>query len=244
LKRYNGRRRNLSAVFVGAAEGAGGPHVSISTFTQPSAPEKFQKPHFFVNGKMTMLGSSQSIFVDINESGAKFEVTASSLGGAFKGKLAGSFTAEKLSVTGNINIGIGSIDLGKLGTWNINAGVYAAANMYADLQKGDIGAEFTAGFELAGTRHSLGVISLDVNVGKLADLPAKCWNAVKEFLIKLFTDPKYWAQMAAKVLGWVEDRIRGVLENVFGLSSKEAQAIITVISAFCPIVTAVNILGR
>jgi hypothetical protein len=229
---------------IAAAEGAGGPHVSISTFTQPAAPEKFQKPHFYVNGKITVLGSSQSVFVDINESGAKFEVTGSSLGGIFKGKLAGNFTAEKLSVEGNINIGIGSIDLGKLGTWDINTGVYAAANIYADLEKAGMGALFTAGFELAGTQHSLGVIRLDVNAGKLAELPGKCWEAVKAFLIRLFTDPKYWAEMAAKVLGWVEDKITGVLESAFGLSSKEAQAIVSAISAFCPIVTAVSVLGR
>jgi hypothetical protein len=229
---------------IAAAEGTGGPHVSISTFTQPALPEKFQKPHFFVNGKMTMLGSSQSVYVDINESGANLEVTGSSIGGIFKGKLTGKFTAEELSVTGNISIGIGSIDLGPLGSWNIDTGVYAAANIYAYLKKGNIGASFSAGFELAGTKHSLGEISLDVNFGKLADLPAKCWEAVKNFLIELFKDAKYWAEMAAKLLGWVADKIAGVLESAFGLSSKEAQAIITAISAFCPIVTAVSLLGK
>ncbi|THU38328.1 hypothetical protein FAM09_16770 [Niastella caeni] len=229
---------------IAAEQGAGGPQVSISTFTQPGAPEKFQKPHFFVNGKLTLLGASQGIFVDINESGANLEVTGSSLGGVFNGKLSGSFTAENLSVTGNINVGIGSIDLGKLGTWNINTGVYAASKIYADLQNGNFGATFTAGFELAGTQYSLGDIRLDVNVGKLADLAGICWQAVKDFLIKLFTDPKYWAEMAAKVLGWVEDRITGVLTSVFGLSSSEAKAIVSAISAFCPIVTAVSILGK
>lgn len=226
-----------------AAEGSGGPQVSISTFTQPSAPEKFQKPHFFVNGKVTILGAGNSVFVDINESGANFEVSGSSLGGFFKGTLSGNFTAEKLGIVGEINIGIGSIDLGKLGTWNINTGIYANANIYADLENGSFGALFAAGFQLGGDTHSIGEISLDVNVGKLSDLPAKVFEAVKDFLVKLFTDPKYWAQMAAKVLGWVEDQIRGILENVFGLSSKDAQAILSVISAFCPIITAVNILG-
>ena len=229
---------------IAAAEGTGGPQVSIATFTQPSAPEKFQKPHFFINGKLTILGAGQGIFVDINESGANFQVTGSSLGGIFTGTLSGSFTAEMLSVTGNINVGIGSIDLGPLGTWNINTGVYASSKIYADLQKGDFGARFTAGFQLAGNQYSLGDINLDVNVGKLADLAGKCFDAVKEFLIKLFTDPKAWAEMAAKVLGWVEDKIKGILEGVFGLSPQDAAAILAVISAFCPIVTAVNVLGN
>jgi hypothetical protein len=229
---------------IAAAEGPGGPQVSIATFTQPNAPEKFQKPHFFINGKITILGAGQGIYVNINESGANFQVTGSSLGGIFSGTLSGTFTAEMLSVTGNINVGIGSIDLGPLGTWNINTGVYAASNIYADLQKGDFGATFTAGFQLAGNQYSLGDISLDVNVGKLADLAGKCFDAVKDFLIKLFTDPKAWAEMAAKVLGWVEDKIKGVLENAFGLSPKDAEAILAVISAFCPIITAVNLLGN
>lgn len=228
---------------IAAEEGSGGPQVSIATFTQPKAPERFQKPHFFINGKITVLGASQGVFVDINESGANVLVTGSSLGGFFSGTLAGSFTADMLSLTGNINIGIGSIDLGSLGTWNIDTGVYAASNIYADLQKGDFGARFTAGFQLAGNKYSLGDINLDVNVGKLADLPGKCWEAVKAFLTRLFQDPKYWAEMAAKVLGWVEDRIKGVLENVFNLSSKDAEAILSAIGAFCPIVTAVNLLG-
>lgn len=229
---------------IAAAEGTGGPHVSISTFTQPSAPEKFQKPHFYVNGKLTILGSSQGVFVDINESGANFEVTGSSLGGIFKGKLNGSFTAEKLSVTGNINIGIGSIDFGKLGTWNIDTGVYAAANIYADVEKETVGASFTAGFEFAGSKNSLGVLSLDAKVGKLTGLPAKCWQAVKDFLWELFKNAAYWAEMAAKVLGWAADKISEVLKDFFKLLPEEVRAIVSAISAFCPIITAVSILGN
>ena len=82
-----------------------------------------------------------------------------------------------------------------------------------------------------------------MNLGKLSDLPAKFFEAVKNFLVKLFTDPKEWAKMAAKVLHWVEDEIKNILEDTFGLSSKESQAILSAISAFCPIVSAVNLLG-
>ncbi|WP_103068627.1 hypothetical protein [Aquimarina sediminis] len=228
---------------IGAEEGSGGPQVSISTFTQESAPEKFREPHFFINGKMTILGAGYGIFVDINKSGANFEVSGSSLGGFFEGILTGNFTAKKLNIDGKVNVGIGAIDLGKLGTWNINTGVYAESDIYADLENGTFGAFFTAGFELGGDHHSIGKISLDVHVGKLSDLPSKLFEAVKDFLVKLFTDPKYWAEMAAKVLGWVEDQIKGILQNVFGLSSKEAQAIVSAISAFCPIVNAVNLLS-
>ncbi|WP_282126781.1 hypothetical protein [Marinifilum flexuosum] len=226
-----------------AEEGGGGPQVSISTFAQPSAPPKFQKPHFYINGKMTMLGASSGVFVDINESGANFEISGSSLGGIFKGDLSGNFSAERMNIDGDISVGIPPINLGKLGKWDINKGVYASANVYADIQKGDFGAFFTAGFELAGSKHSLGIISLNVNVDKLSDLTSKFFEAVKEFLKKVFTDPKYWAEMAAKVLGWVEDEIEGVLTNVFGLSFDEAKKILSAISAFCPIVTAVNLLG-
>lgn len=229
---------------IAAERGDGGPQVSIATYTQPNAPEKFRKPHFFINGKMTMLGAGQGIFVDINESGAEFEVSGSSIGGIFQGVLKGGFTAEKVNVGGSISIGIGSIDLGKLGKWDINTGVYAAANIYADIAGGSFGAQFTAGFELGGDKHSLGVIDLDVHVGKFSELPAKCFEAVKEMLVKLFTDPKYWAQMAAKVLGWVEDKVRSVLSGVFGLSSQQVDTIINAINAFCPIVTAVGILAE
>jgi hypothetical protein len=227
-----------------AEEGPGGPQVSISTFTQPELPEKFRDPHFFINGKMTILGSELGIFINITESGAHFEVSGASLGGIFQGVLAGNFTAKQVDIAGSINVGIGSIDLGELGTWHIDTGVYANANIFANLEDGDAGAFFTAGFELGGDNHSIGEIELDVNVGRLSDLPDKFFNAVKEFLIRIFTDPKYWAEMAAKVLGWFKGQVKDVLVNKFGLSEKEAQEIISDLSAFCPIITTVGILGK
>jgi len=170
---------------------------------------------------MTILGASNGIFVDINESGASFEVTGSSLGGIFTGTLSGNFNAEKVNVGGKITVGIGTIDLGKLGSWHIDTGVYAQSNIYADITNTTAGAIFTAGFELGGDTHSLGEIHLDVNVGKLSDLPSKFFDAVKDLLVKLFTDPKYWAEMAAKVLGWVEDKIKDALVSAFGLKPEE-----------------------
>jgi len=228
---------------IAAEEGLGGPQLSISTFTQPSAPKKFQKPHFYVNGKMTILGAEYGAFIDINESGASFEVSGSTLGGFIEGNLSGNISAEQFKIDGEISAGIGAIDLGPKGTWNIDTGVSAEANIHGDLTTGQFGAAFTAAFELAGTEYSIGVINLDVNLGKLSDLPAKFFEAVKNFLVKLFTDPKEWAKMAAKVLHWVEDEIKNILEDTFGLSSKESQAILSAISAFCPIVSAVNLLG-
>ncbi|MEO7976548.1 hypothetical protein [Flavobacterium sp.] len=229
---------------VTAEKGTGGPQVSICTYSRPNAPQGFQDPHFFINGKVTVLGSSQGMFVNINSSGAQFELSGATLGGFFRGKLTGIFNDTDLQVGGQINIGIGSIDLGPLGTWDINTGVNAGANIYAHLKEGTAGANFNAGFELGGSQYSIGTISLDINFGSLSGLPSAAFNAVKNFLIELFTDPKKWAEMAAKVLNWVEDQVISVLEGAFGLSSSDAKAILSTLGLFCPIITAVNILGN
>ena len=225
-----------------ADEGSGGPKVSIATFKQPNEPKEFQDPHFFINGKMTVLGSSLGVYVNINKSGAAFEVDGSSIGGIFSGSLSGSFNAQAVDIAGSISVGIPDINLGKLGTWHIATGVYANAKIYAHMAQGDYGASFTAGFELAGTKHDLGTIALDVHVASWKGLVDKLFDAVEQFLIKLFTDPKYWAEMAAKVLGWVEDKVQGILEDHFGLSPQEAKAIVNTLEAFCPIITAVKLL--
>ena len=228
---------------IAAEEGSGGPEVSIATFNQPAEPKQFQKPHFFINGEMTILGSKSGIFVDIDSSGANFKIEGSSLGGVFKGSLEGNFNAKKVDIGGDISVGIKDIDLGKLGTWKIDTGVFAKADIFADIDKGKYGAMFDAGFELGGKTHSIGEVSLDITTGKLKDLAGEFFKKVEAFLKKLFTDPKVWADLAGKVLGWAEDKVRGVLKDVFGLSGKDANDILSAISAFCPIVTAVNVLG-
>ncbi|KAA5533715.1 hypothetical protein F0919_14375 [Taibaiella lutea] len=226
-----------------AQNGSGGPQLSLCTYSQPNAPQGFQDPHFFISGKVTVLGAGNSVFVNINSSGAQFLLSGSTLGGFFSGTLTGTFNENDLQVGGQINIGIGSIDLGPLGTWNIDTGVNAGANIYAHLQGGTAGADFSAGFELGGNQYSIGTLSLNINTGKLSDLPAAVFNAVKDFLVNLFTDPKKWAEMAAKVLNWVEDQVTSVLESAFGLSESDAKAILSALGLFCPIITAVNILG-
>lgn len=237
---------NSNLFSISSEDGVGGPQLSICTYTRnlPGIKPELQAPHFLVDGKVTILGAGNSIFVNINSSGAQFELSGSTLGGFFSGKLTGTFNDTDLQVDGQINIGIGSVDLGPLGTWNIDTGVNADADIFAHLQNGKAGAEFDAGFELGGNSYSIGEIQLDINAGKLSDLPAAAFNAVKNFLIDLFKDPKKWAEMAAKVLNWVEDQVTSVLESAFGLSESDAKAIISAAGLFCPIITAVNILAN
>lgn len=236
---------NANLFSITAETGSGGPQLSICTYTRNDsnlAPE-LKPPHFLINGKATILGAGNGVSVNINSNGAYFSLSGSSLGGFFSGTLTGTISSSDLEIEGAINIGIGSIDLGPLGTWNINTGVNAQADIFAHSQGGSMGANFSAGFELGGNTYAIGSFSLDVNVGKLSDLPAIAISAVKDFLVELFTDPKKWAEMAAKVLKWVEDQVTSVLQSAFGLSADDAKAIISTLGLFCPIVTAVNILG-
>lgn len=237
---------NANLFSVTAEDGNGGPLLSVCTYTrnQPGIKPELQSPHFLVDGKVTILGAGYGVFININSSGAQLELSGSALGGFFSGNLTGTFNDKDLQIGGEINIGIGSVDLGPLGTWNINTGVNAQADIFAHLQNQTAGAQFAAGFELGGNSYSIGQIQLNISTDKLSGLPEAAFNAVKDFLIDLFKDPKKWAEMAAKVLNWVEDQVTSVLQSAFGLSESDAKAIISTLGLFCPIITAVNILGN
>jgi hypothetical protein len=103
----------------------------------------------------------------------------------------------------------------------------------------DFGAALAAGFSLGGQGYKLPEIKLDIATQTLADLPRIFFEAVKDFLVKLFTDPKAWAEMANKVLAWTADQISSVLGSIFGLDAGTIKAIL---APLCPIGTALSIL--
>jgi hypothetical protein len=223
---------------VTSEDGATGPRLSLSSFDQPLEPEGFQKPHFFVSGKMQMLGISRSMFINIDASGASFSLKGDIVPALVKGSLQGAIgKGSLLDVNGNVFAGIPDIDLGSLGSWNIKSGVAAATRIWAGMS--DFGASLGASFELGGQGFSLPEIKLDIATQSLADLPEIFFNAVKDFLVKLFTDPKAWAEMANKVLAWTTDQISSVLGSIFGM---DADTIKAILAPLCPIGTALSIL--
>lgn len=220
-----------------AAKGSGGPQVSIATFTQPSEPKEFQKPHFFINGKIETLGISRSAFININSSGAQFELKGDLIPAIITGDLSGSFDSSgSLDVKGDVFAGIQDIDLGPLGKFKIETGVKAAAAIWANAK--DFGASVAGGFELAGKNYNLPKLTLDINTQDFTKLPELFFDEVKKFLKDLFTDPKEWAKIASRALGWGTSEISGVLSDVFGLPKDEIDTILKTV--LCPVGTALG----
>ncbi|MCY4045395.1 MAG: hypothetical protein OXE99_09965 [Cellvibrionales bacterium] len=232
---------NENLLSIKAAEGDGGPVVSIATFSQPELPEpEFRLPHFYVNGELTLLGMTRSVYVDVSTKGAKFDLKGDLLpGGLLRGELEGEFdSATNANVKGDVSVGIGEVDLGPLGSFNIDTGATGALDIF--VKGSDIGAWIQAGFELAGEKLSLPKLQIDVDTGDLAHLPKMLFDAVVDFLEALFKDPKEWAKYAKKALDWTEDKISGVLSDAFGLDKDQVKEVLDTLSYLCPVTAALH----
>ena len=225
-----------------AANGSGGPKVSLSTYNNPAQPIKeFIPPHFYINGAIKILGISKHAFVSITTSGASFDIGGDIFPVLVKGDLNGTFNGiTDLKVGGQLNVGIGDIDLGPLGTFKIETGAEADTDIYVN--SSDIGADFEVKFSLAGESLSLGKIQLDIKTQTIEDLPKVLFNAVKAFLIDLFTDPKKWAEYAKKALDWTADKIEGVLKDTFKLGEEAIKGIVAGLSSICAMTQALGAL--
>lgn len=230
---------NKSLFSITAAEGNGGPLVSISTYTNPAQKiEKFIPPHFYVNGAIEILGFSKHAYVSISSSGASFDI-GGDIFPLVSGDLNGTFKSiTDLKVDGELNVGIKAIDLGPLGTFNIDTGAEADADFYVN--SSDIGADLGVKFMLAGDSLNVGTISLDVKTQTIEDLPSILFKAIKDFLIDLFKDPKKWAEYAKKALGWAIDKIKDVLSKTFHLAEEVINGIVDGLSKVCAMTEAVG----
>ena len=199
-----------------AAEGGGGPKVSICTYHRESEPvEAFKDPHFYINGKLVILAITRSMFISISSKGAIFDVKGDLIPYLVKGELSGSFDSySHMKVGGNISAGIGDIDLGLLGTFKIETGVAAGVDIFVNGSE-DFGADLTASFEFLGNTHSLSKLTLDVKTQDFTHLPALFFEKVKDFLVDLFNDAKKWIDAAVNYLKWGWGKIEGVLKEVF-----------------------------
>jgi hypothetical protein len=218
-----------------AAQGGGGPHFSVSTFHNPTAPQGLQDPHALINGKLTLLGATASVYANLTRSGFEFDLNGDLLH-AIDFDLNGSFGGNTLTVGGSLGVSIGTIDLGILGKVTINAGVSVAVSSAA----------LTPSYAFAGTTHAITTIHLDVSTATLAGLPAELLTSVEADLKSLFTDAEKWAEAVAN--GFVEGvgDVLWVLQHAFGLAEDEARRIWNeaqaVVEKVCAIASAAGVL--
>jgi hypothetical protein len=229
---------NATFFSIVAQQGDGGPAVSIATFTQPNQPdEALRPPHFLINGRVQILGLSESVYVNVTSKGLEFDFK-NRMNPLLSYDLHGSFVSlTQLNAGGSIKVGIPPIDLGKLGKINLETGVDGTLDL--GVNGADIYSKLQAGFALAGERLTLPELALDIRTASLRQLPELLGKKVKEFFKELFTDPEKWAKYAAnEIIEDVED-IAKVLTEVFGKTAKEAVDIIAkVTNKVCSVTTA------
>lgn len=230
---------NETLFSITAEQGDGGPQVSVATFTQPEEEKpEFRPPHFYVNGQLEMLGLKKGVYINLTENGLQFDLNGDLIPGVHF-DLNGYFDSlTNMDVSGDVKIGIGDIDLGPLGKISIDTGV--EGKLEIGVKGDDIFARLNAGFEFAGTSHTLAQIDLDISTDVLVNLPSIVFNAVKKFLEELFTDPQKWAEWVAK--GFIKgvDDVEKVLDDVFHLPPGTIK---TIMNTFFPICALTSALG-
>jgi hypothetical protein len=210
---------NETLFCIKAAKGDGGPAVSAATFARNG-----QGPHFYLNGKLEMLGLSDTIVANVTKDGAEFELKGDlihlvhfDVQGRFGGRPA-------LDVGGRVSVGIGKI---KIKWFKINLGTIGG-DVCIQVSGKDITARLDFDFTVPIIKKHLHLpINLDVRTKAFTNLVSLVKDAVIDALRRLFTAPKPWAEAVAA--GYIEgvDDIEQALRDRFGLSAAEAKAIAT-----------------
>lgn len=210
-------------------DGGTGPILSACTFTRSDqTDDRLKGPHFLLDCRINLLSFKREAYILVSSSGMTATIDGDVCPGVSCSLNVRIASYNDFSAEGTVHAGIGSLDLGPLGTVNIDTG--ADLDMTIGMNSSDAFAKLTGGFEFAGETINLPDIDLDVNTGSLLDLPEelveKAIEALKDFLLG---DAAKWA-------GWVKDQIitgvedvAGVLKDVFNKTEDEIKAILGII---------------
>jgi len=204
---------------VTAAEGKGGPRVSIATFSQPEVKDPVLRgPHFLINGQISLLGLNRHAFVTVSDKGFRFDIGGDVYPG-FNVDLKGQFgNLNDFSAGGALKVGIGNIDLGPLGHANIATGAHGSLDAG---YRGTVWAKVSGGFEFAGQQLTIPSFDLDVNQG-LLKLPKRITDEVIAALKRYLTDAARWAELVGRgALTGVTD-MANTLKTTFHLGADDA----------------------
>lgn len=215
---------NRALFSIEADKGGGGPRISIATFSQPDqeVPE-FRPPHFYVNGKVTLLGLSQSVFITLTTKGFEFDLKGELAPGA-SFDLNGYFGGPtELGVGGSVKVGLGTIDLGALGKVKIDTD--AEGSLAIAVKGQQITAAVDASFEALGEKHRIDRLTLDTSASSLAHLATTLAHEAEAVLRAAFADAARWAHAVEAGFVTGVDDTEAVLQNVFKKSAGEAKQI-------------------
>ncbi len=215
---------NESIFSIQAADGNGGPRISIATYSQPEQKEeKFRPPHFYINGKYELLGLKNSAFIEVTKSGLILNIEGT-LAPAVSFDLHASIGGPSLlDVGGSAKVDIGTIDTSPLplGKIHIDTGVEAGIDIKVADPK--IIATLEASFEFLGDSHNIAKFNLDPDTGPLVKLVDILEDKVKDILEDLFSDPLKWVEAFGQgLIDGITDPEK-ILTGHFGLPFDQAK---------------------
>ncbi|HEY0004621.1 MAG TPA: hypothetical protein VGB17_07390 [Pyrinomonadaceae bacterium] len=207
------------------ANGAGGPRLSLSTYSQPNQTEALLRdPHFMVSGQLMLLGLRvASIFLIVGKGGMEFTISEKPnplLSFDLKGKIK-SFS--EMIVSGEVHAGIDTkLDFGLLGSVHIDVSV--AGNLSIKWDGSSASMTLGAQFNFFGKGFTIPQFSLAISSGTLMNIPGLLLEEVRK-AVRAFLD------VASQWLDWVKNgimlgidgakQIAGVLADVYKQTAVE-----------------------
>jgi hypothetical protein len=117
---------------IAAAEGGGGPKISLATFQQPNhAVARFRPPHFYITGRLGFLGVKLALYASVTAQGIDFTLDGQLVSGV-SFDLDVRFGKAGLGAAGSLKVGVGTVDLGALGKAKVNTTLDVAADLDLD----------------------------------------------------------------------------------------------------------------
>ncbi len=206
-----------------AAQGGGGPKISISTFNQPDQPvAEFRPPHFYINGGLTMFGLKRSLYASVTSKGVEFELKGQLVPGVHF-DVDARFGKSGLDAGGSVKVGIGTIDLGALGKAKINTDIEASIDI--DIDSKNIDMVLESSFQFAGQGFKIAKFKLDASPDAFTKLPEVLAKKVEAALLDVFKDATQWANAVnTGLMDGVNDAEK-VFKDVYKKSEQEAKAL-------------------
>ncbi|HLO04708.1 MAG TPA: hypothetical protein VK191_16505, partial [Symbiobacteriaceae bacterium] len=209
-----------------AAQGSGGPLLSLSTFTQPTQKDpNLRPPHFLLNGMLHLLGLDLlSTYVSIDRKGFTFAVKGqvnTFLNLDLKGQIDGSPT---LMLSGATVVGLDRpLDLGPLGKVGVKTDVKSSLDV--GYKGGTASAKLKGSFDFAGVHGEIPPLTLDVKGKALVKIGDTLWEQVSAILQKALASADQWLTWVGnKVItgaGQTAAEVGKVLSNSYHLASEE-----------------------
>ncbi len=172
-----------------------GPYLSLCSYQKDG-----KAPHADASAEVSLLGLTQSLNIQISESGASFQLSSTAV--VYQYSISVVLNGSGFNASGSAQVGFDkTLDLGLLGSISIDTTIGGAVNVSVTGSQARAG--FSGSFTFQGHSFSTGQVTLDVtraSLENLADeLVSAAVTAIKNFLLSDL-NPSQW-------LNWVKQNI-------------------------------------